>query len=251
MGWIIAGAVIVFIMILLMTSVKVRFEYQGEVRLKINWYFIRLFTIPAVTRKQKRRDRKTAGDAAAAAGDALKESEKAVEKSGVKSEPAGSGAKPGKQSAAKESGQKPSAGKKAKPAGDKMSLSDITALVKLIWDSLSKPLRHMLKATRIYGFRLDIVCGGEDAAKAALNYGRTSAAAGIAAAFLESCFTMRSPEYYITVDFMSEETRTKCEFTAKLTLMAVLATLFWIVGRAVRYYTKRKDAARAVEKLRK
>ena len=41
MGWIIAGAVVAVILILLMTSVKVRFDYSdpGELRLIISWLF--------------------------------------------------------------------------------------------------------------------------------------------------------------------------------------------------------------------
>ena len=44
MGWIIAGAVVTVILILLMTSVKVRFDYSdpGELRLIISWLFVTL-----------------------------------------------------------------------------------------------------------------------------------------------------------------------------------------------------------------
>ena len=61
-GWIIAGAIVVVILILLMTSVTVRFEYSGELRLKINWLFINLVQIPAKTKKMKRRDKKAIYD---------------------------------------------------------------------------------------------------------------------------------------------------------------------------------------------
>ena len=64
MGWIIAGAVVAVILILLMTSVKVRFDYSdpGELRLKISWLFVTLVRIPAKTKKQKRRDKKAEKD---------------------------------------------------------------------------------------------------------------------------------------------------------------------------------------------
>ena len=54
MGWIIAGAVVAVILILLMTSVKVRFDYSdpGELRLKISWLFVTLVRIPTKTKKQ-------------------------------------------------------------------------------------------------------------------------------------------------------------------------------------------------------
>ena len=64
MGWIIAGAVVAVILILLMTSVKVRFDYSdpGELRLKISWLFVTLVRIPAKTKKQKSRDKKAEKD---------------------------------------------------------------------------------------------------------------------------------------------------------------------------------------------
>lgn len=69
MGWIIAGAVVAVILILLMTSVKVRFDYSdpGELRLIISWLFVTLVRIPAKTKKQKRRDKKAEKDVKSAA----------------------------------------------------------------------------------------------------------------------------------------------------------------------------------------
>ena len=120
-----------------------------------------------------------------------------------------------------------------------------------MWDSLGKPLKRLLKATRINGFRLAIEVGGDDAAEAAIRFGRTNMAAGTALAFLDGCFTLREPTFDITCKFNGEDTRTECGFTARLTLIAALAFLFWVAGRLVRNYMSRKDAAAAVEKLRK
>ncbi len=247
MGWIIAGAVVVVIMILLMTSVKVRFEYSDGLRLRINWLFITLVQIPAGTRKQKRRNKKTEKAAESVAEteatDTEKLSEEAAEKSAESSAKSTESAVVAKK---KESTPEKSAKKKSR-----VGLSDIWEIVKLVWDSLSKPLKRLLKATRIYSFRLRVVCGGDDAAKAALNYGRISAVAGVVRAFLEGNFTVVKPDFDISVDFMSEETTAECSFTAKLTPIAAVAFLFWVVGRAVRNYMQRDKAKIAIDKLRK
>lgn len=266
MGWIIAGAIIAVILILLMTSVRVRFDYSdpGELRLKISWLFVTLVRVPAKTKKQKRRDKEAEKDVKTAAVDAAEDS-KAFETSenqpdsGKSPQPgneSGSAAKtkPQKQSRSAKSARsaKPAKpAKSAKPKSQKLTLSDIFALVKLVWDSLGKPLKRVLKATRIRGFRLAIDVGGDDAAEAAINFGKTNMAAGAALAFLDGCFTLSEPEFNITCNFNGEETRTECGFTAKLTLIAALAFLFWALGRLVRNYMSRKDAAAAVEKLRK
>lgn len=246
-GWIIAGAIVAAILILLMTSVTVRFEYSDGLRLKINWLFLNLVQIPAKTRKMKRRDKKAEKDVKSAAVDEEK-------LSGETTDVRTGGAEEKKSSPEPEK----SPGKKAKkPKGstkdsaDKLTLKDIRALVKLVWDSLSKPLKRLLKATRIYDFRLYIVVGGEDAAKAAIRFGEVNIAAGSAVAFLDGNFTLKKPDYYITCDFLSEETRAECSFTAKLTVIATLAFLFWLAGRAVKNYLARGDAAAAVGKLRK
>lgn len=246
-GWIIAGAIVAAILILLMTSVTVRFEYSDGLRLKINWLFLNLMQIPAKTRKMKRRDKKAEKDVKSAAVDDEK-------LSGETTDVRTGGAEEKKSSPEPEK----SPGKKAKkPKGstknsaDKMTLKDIRALVKLVWDSLSKPLKRLLKATRIYDFRLYIVVGGEDAAKAAIRFGEVNIAAGSVVAFLDGNFTLKKPDYYITCDFLSEETCAECSFTAKLTVIAALAFLFWLAGRAVKNYLARGDAAAAVGKLRK
>ena len=238
-GWIIAGAVVAFLLAVLMTSVKVRFEYHGDLRLKISWLFITLVRVPAKTKKMKRRDKKAAKDAEKTADLAAEES---------KSESGDTAEHTAENISGKE--KQKSDGKKKKSAG-KLTLSDIFELVKLVWDSLSIPLKRLLKSTRISGFRLSVTVGGEDAAQTAIKYGAVSAAAGSALAFLEGCFTLKKPDMNIACDFLSEETATECEFTARLTLMAALAFAFWLLGRFVKNYLSRKDAQTALNKLRK
>lgn len=262
MGWIIAGAVVAVILILLMTSVKVRFDYSdpGELRLKISWLFVTLVRIPAKTKKQKRRDKKAEKDVKSAAK-AAAELEKSEDPGGGRTaDPqALNESKSAAQNKPQESqkSQKTERGKSGKPPKSdkpkrqKLMLSDIFALVKLVWDSLGKPLKRLLKATRVTGFRLDISVGGDDAADAAIKFGKTNMAAGAALAFLDGCFTLKDPKFNVTCNFQSEETRTECGFTARLTVIAALAFLFCVAGRLIRNYMSRKDAAAAVDKLRK
>lgn len=262
MGWIIAGAVVAVILILLMTSVKVRFDYSdpGELRLIISWLFVTLVRIPAKTKKQKRRDKKAEKDVKSAAKSAA-ELEKSEEPGGgrtadpqtLNESKSAEQNKPQKtqKSQKTERGKSGKPPKSAKPKSKKLTLSDIFALVKLVWDSLGKPLKRLLKATRVIGFRLDISVGGDDAADAAIKFGKTNMAAGAALAFLDGCFTLKDPKFNVTCNFQSEETRTECGFTARLTVIAALAFLFWVAGRLIRNYMSRKDAAAAVDKLRK
>ena len=140
MGWIIAGAIIAFVLILLMTSVRVRFDYAdpGELRLKISWLFVTLVRVPAKTKKQKRRDKKAEKDVKSAAEDAA-EAEKAAGENPQPLNESGCAAKtkPQKQGSTPKSSKQV---KTAKPKDQKLTICDIFALVKLVWDSLGKPL---------------------------------------------------------------------------------------------------------------
>lgn len=239
-GWIIAGSIIAVILILLMTSVKVRFEFYDGFRLKISWLFLTFVRIPAKPKKKRRKKaKKSKSDSSGKTAENAAEQEKSPEAAEKTPE------------TEKDENSPDSKADKKKKSKRKLGLEDIFELVKLVWQSLSKPLQRLLKATRFIGFRLNIVCGGSDAAKAALNYGRINIAAGAALAFLDGCFTLKNPDLNISCDFLNEETRMECEFTAKLTPIAALAFVFWVIGRAVRRYFGSKKAKSAVAKLRK
>ena len=125
-------------------------------------------------------------------------------------------------------------------------------MVKLVLDSLGKPLKKILKRTRIHHLRLYIVCGGEDAAKAAIKFGTVNMLVGNALGWLGSFFTLKPvDEININVDFQSEETKAEASCTVKMPLYAALAFVFTLLGRAVRYYLKHPDAQQAIKNMTK
>ena len=169
MGWIIFGGIVLLIAALLASPAVARFEYGEELRLRVSWLFITLFSIPARTKKAKKRDRKAkkaardvdraAADTAAAeapspqkADDSALQTEKKAERSDKPAE------------------NKP---KKVKP-----TLSELFELVKALLDSLGTPLKKLLHRTKIAHLRVNVICGGEDAAQAALNFGKTNILVG-------------------------------------------------------------------------
>ncbi len=133
---------------------------------------------------------------------------------------------------------------------EKPSLSEILELVKLVMNSLGKPLRKILKRTEFSQLTVKITCGGEDAAKAALNYGRANIAVGSALGFLDSFFTLKKVKNIdVAVDFYSEKTTADCYFEVRLTLAAALAFAFTLLGRAVKNYLSDEKARSAVKKM--
>lgn len=232
LGWIIAGCAVVVLLILLLCNVTVIFDYNGEIYLRISYLFFTIVKIPAKKKKTRKKNKKAKKAAAAAVSAA--ESEKTAEK----------GAPTAKKSADKR--KKP---EKQKP---KKTLDDIFALVRLVLDSLGKPLKRLLKRTRISHFSLNVTCGGDDAAKAALNYGRVNILVGNALGWIDSFFTLKPvDDLNVAVDFQSEKTSADCYCEVRLTLIAALAFVFTLLGRAVMHYRSHGDAKTAVDKFLK
>lgn len=240
MGWIIALTVILALFLLLCCSAAVRLEYLGEIRVKISYLCFTIVKFPAVKKKNKRKDKK--------AKKALKAADSAAmglsgDKSGTSEISAPEKTIPSNQ---KE--------KKAAPdkKGKKASLKDYFEIAKLAVDSLGKPLKKLLRRTRIYDLRINIVCGGEDAAKAALNFGKTNIMIGSALGWIDNYFTLKpAEEIRINADFQSEETTAEASCLIKMSLFTALAFLFTLFFRAVKYYKSHREAERAVGMLRK
>ena len=256
-GWIIFAAVVAALFALLCCSVKLVFEYGEEIRLRIRFLMFTFYKIPAEKRKTKRKDKKDKKAAKKAAKD-IAETEEAAAKAEQKSSPAqerASGADT--LSEGKTSGAKQQTSAEEKPDGEpekkkKTSLSDVLEIVKLLYAGLGKPLKKLLKRARIYHFYLHILCGGEDAAKAAINFGKTNILVGNALGWLATVFTLKAPDdIHIDVDFYKEGTTAECSLTLKLSLLAALAFLFTGAGRSVCYLLKNPDAAAAVKSLKK
>ncbi len=232
MGWIIAGAVLIVLLILLLCDVTVIFDYCGDIYLRISYLFFTIMKIPAKKKKTRKKDKK-----------AKKAAESAVETA----ETAETARESGEVSEEKSDGK--SAKTEDKPAKEK-TLGDIFEVAKLVLDSLGKPLKKLLKRTRISHLGLEIVCGGSDAAKAALNYGRMNILVGNALGWIDSFFTLKPvDDLHIGVDFQSEKTSAECHCEARLTLIAALAFVFTLLGRAIRFYCSHGEAKSAVDKF--
>lgn len=248
MGWIIFGGIALLIAALLASPVVARVEYSEELRLKISWLFVTILSVPAKTKRAAKRDKKTergaldldraAADTAAAVSPA--------EKGSAPADKAQSAEKSGKTADKAKNAHKPAAGKK-----DKASLSELFELVKALVDSLGKPLKKLLHRTVIARLRINVVCGGEDAAQAALNFGKMNILVGNILGWTDVYFTLKKPDdIHIDVDFRREDTAAEISFTARLSVFAALAFLLKAFGRAVGHYRKSPSLRRTIEKLR-
>lgn len=216
MGWIIAGSVFVFILLLTLGRVKIIFDYKDDVIFKVKYMFIPLVTIPAKKPKKQKSPKKKSKKKAEEAAEDKPEDEKPEEK------------KPKK----------------------KISLEDIFEVLKLALDSLGKPLKKILKRTIFAHLALRISVGGEDAAKTAISFGLINIAVGNALGWLDTAFTLKKPDdINITADFQSEETKVDCYCEISLVAAAALAFVFTFIGRAIKYYFTHNRTRAAIRNL--
>ena len=217
MGWIIAGSIFVFILLLTLGRVKIIFDYKDDVIFKVKYMFLPLVTIPATKPKKEKPPKK-------------KKSKK----------------KDGETDEEKSEDEKPEEKKPKK----KISLADIFEILKLVLDSLGKPLKRILKRTIFAHLALRISVGGEDAAKTAIKFGLVNMAVGNALGWLDTAFTLKKPDdINITADFQSEETKIDCYCEISLVAAAAFAFLFTFIGRAIKYYFTHNRTRAAIRNL--
>lgn len=203
----------------------IRFEYGSTLKLSIKYLFITLYRIPAKPKKRRRSKKKKATaetlteSAAEQPAQEQSEAEQSAETASAE------------EAAPVDSGEKKKEKKQKNPSAP--TLPEIVELVKVLVDSLCKPLRKLLRRIKISEFDIKIVCGGSDAAKAALKFGAVNIAVGNFLGFLDSFFTLKDPHVKIDVDFQSEETTAECSCTVKMCAMIFLMFVFTFLGRLI------------------
>ena len=223
MGWIIAGSIFVFILLLTLGRVKIIFDYKEDLILKVKYMFLPLVTIPATKPKKQK-------------------SPKKEKKSKKKSE----------ETAEEASDEEPKDGEKTeeKKPKKKIAITDILEVAKLALDSLGKPLKRILKRTVFAHLAVRISVGGEDAAKTAIKFGLVNMAVGNALGWLDTAFTLKKPDdINITADFQSEETKIDCYCEISLVAAAAFAFAFTFIGRAIKYYFTHNRTRAAIRNL--
>lgn len=214
-GWIITGAVLLFLLFILGLRVTVVVDYCGDLYLRASVLGITVFRIPASKKKKRKKPKKKTDS----------DEESAEEKDDKKD-------------------------KKNKKGKEKPTLSELLDLIKLVLDSLGKPLRKMLKRVIVSHLNLQITCGGDDAAKAAINYGAANYLLSVALNLCDEYLTLKAPDdIHVGVDFYKEKTEIKCYVEVRLTVGSALAFAFTLLGRAIRYYLSHDDAKSAIKKL--
>lgn len=212
-GWIITGAVLLLLLFFLGLRVTVVVDYCKDLCLRISVLGITVFKIPSSKKKKRKKKRSK---------DKTKDSED----------------------------EDSSEENKDKKPKEKPTFNEILDLVKLVLDSLGKPLKKMLKRVIVSHLNLQIICGGDDAAKAAINYGAANYLLSVVLNLCDEYLTLKTPdEIRVDVDFYKEKTEVACYVEVRLTVGSALAFVFTLIGRAIRFYLSHDDVKSAIKKL--
>lgn len=242
-GWLIAGAVLASIALLLSLRLHFLLRYDGEVTLKAGFACFRFSLLPNKRAKlndptlSPRKKRKLMQKLRAAEERSLAKKEKKEEKKRQKK---------AKQAAkdAKKKKKKSAAPEKAEPTKKKRSLKAslrlVIRLVKLLLDKFGKHLRIKVKK-----LRLTVATG--DAASTALVYGGVSQSVAYLLALLNRFSRLKVKKNALAVgaDFLSEKTTAEIQISLSVSLAGLLATALsagWAFIRAVMADAKKAPA---------
>jgi len=125
--------------------------------------------------------------------------------------------------------RKPKPEKPEKPK-KKMSLDDIIAY----YNNAKTPLKRLINKTRVTGFNLVSVIGGDDAATIALTYGLQSAAINGFVAWLKETVILDIKKVSVTADFTKEESETRFKCKVKIRVFTALMCLIQYVNSSAK-----------------
>lgn len=238
MGWLIFIDILLIIVLALMLSVTVNVHLNDETRIKIRYAGITIFSVSPEDekhKKQKKSKEKQKKSPDDKSDNISADNEKTVQN--TESTP----------NKAEESKKTHKVGKKADNNGNngllsKLGLSgdigETIEFVKQLILSASKPVKRLISHIRVSNFYLFITASGEDAAQAAMNYGKINWLVHTALAVLYNTVKLNVKKIDITADFTSGKTEYELSCKVKLRLGTAIGCVLWFLFRTAKLYLK-------------
>lgn len=114
----------------------------------------------------------------------------------------------------------------------KKGLSGFLELLGELARLASGTARRVFSHVRVDAFDLDIVVGGSDAARAAINFGAVCAAVYPAAGALEKCMKFRARSMNIVPNYDGGESRVRFRARARVRLFFLVSSLLWALSHS-------------------
>ena len=238
MGWLIFIDILLIIVLALMLSVTVNVHLNDETRIKIRYAGITIFSVSPENEKQKKQKKNKEKQKKSPNG-------KSDNISAVNENPVQNTESTADK--AKESKKTHKVEKKADNNGNngllsKLGLSGDTGetieFVKQLISSASKPVKRLISHIRVNNFYLFITASGEDAAQAAMNYGKINWIVYTAIAVLYEAVKLDVKKIDISADFNSGKTEYELSCKVKLRLGTAIGCVLWFLFRTAKLYLK-------------
>lgn len=238
MGWLIFIDILLIIVLALMLSVTVNVHLNDETRIKIRYAGITIFSVSPEDekhKKQKKSKEKQKKSPDDKSDNISADNENTVQKTESTADKA------------KESKKTHKVGKKADNNGNNSLLSKLglsgdigetIEFVKQLISSASKPVKRLISHIRVSNFYLFITASGEDAAQAAMNYGKINWLVHTALAVLYNTVKLNVKKIDITADFTSGKTEYELSCKVKLRLGTAIGCVLWFLFRTAKLYLK-------------
>lgn len=238
MGWLIFIDILLIIVLALMLSVTVNVHLNDETRIKIRYAGITIFSVSPEDEKHKKQ--KKSKEKQKKPPDNKSDNISADNENPVQNT---------ESTADKVNGSKKThkVGKKADNNGNdgllsKLGLSgdigETIEFVKQLISSASKPVKRLISHIRVSNFYLFITASGEDAAQAAMNYGKINWLVHTALAVLYNTVKLNVKKIDITADFTSGKTEYELSCKVKLRLGTAIGCVLWFLFRTAKLYLK-------------
>ncbi len=247
------GTILSVILILfLTTSVTLHVKYDNGLSLKVKYLFFTIFMSPDSPGRTNRRKRKEKKKKAKEEKQFLKQQRKTdklrrkrkraahLKTAGDRRAKKGKSTQPPQQRSSEYGGQTrdqaygskseiPDPARKASKAdteGDTKSKADLKLIMRML-DKAKPHIKRLFKKIRITGLLVDIMVGGDDAAKTAISYGIHCTAVNGFIGFLGKTVTLKTDRVAIKADFDLEKTDYFARATVKLRLSTLIRCAVW------------------------
>lgn len=245
MGWLIFIDILLIIVLALMLSVTVNVHLNDETRIKIKYAGITIFSVSPEDEKHKKQ--KKSKEKQKKSPDDKSDNISADNKNPVQNTESTSDKANDSSDISKESKKTHKVGKKADNNGNngllsKLGLSgdigETIEFVKQLISSASKPVKRLISHIRVNNFYLFITASGEDAAQAAMNYGKINWIVYTAIAVLYEAVKLDVKKIDISADFNSGKTEYELSCKVKLRLGTAIGCVLWFLFRTAKSYLK-------------
>ena len=245
MGWLIFIDILLIIVLALMLSVTVNVHLNDETRIKIRYAGITIFSVSPENEKQKKQKKNKEKQKKNKEKQKKSPDDKSDNISAVNENPVQNTESTADK--AKESKKTHKVEKKADNNGNdgllsKLGLSgdigETIEFVKQLISSASKPVKRLISHIRVNNFYLFITASGEDAAQAAMNYGKINWIVYTAIAVLYEAVKLDVKKIDISADFNSGKTEYELSCKVKLRLGTAIGCVLWFLFRTAKLYLK-------------